>query len=359
MEYITEPALQCDYCLQFHATVRMKNSIVVVSTCDKDITPHIWTYNLWTEQWRKCHIFEGKELPATGAMFGLKIKSAMYVLSDGCNNLWKFMLLTEGVFQQSIVHNGNPTKLPSPRRGPCIWEYGDKIWIYGGFGKSPVGFINDHGAFEMSRRSQERGFNNQLFSFDPSTEIWRNIECFGDVPSPRSNASSAVIIDKIWLYGGMSASSQKYDLYESNMHSFTWTQIDTDIVKPKLFFPLLTATKMNQLVLHGRHTQATSMAWSTWILDTGSRKWTKFPVSAECDFSCHHTSTTGLNNDVINICGHSRKCKCENLISRVMLGPRSLQQLAMRIIHEYRTCLPWWESLPPSLKCKLLGKLIK
>ena len=42
----------------------------------------------------------------------------------------------------------------------------------------------------------------------------------------------------------------------------------------------------------------------------------------------------------------------------VMLGPRSLQQLAMRIIHENKRELPY-ESLPPALLSKLMGKLIK
>ena len=345
--------------VQLLAAVRLKDCIVVVSIHNEDNTQHIsliWTYNLWTEKWNKCQILKGKALSKRSTLFGVEIKSVLYMY-DGCTNLWKLIPQTKGLFHKSVIHNDNQKEIPSPRDGLSVWEYRDKMWIYGGFGESPVGFFNDHGAFER-RYWQESGFNNQLFSFDPPTEKWKNVECFGDVPSPRASAATAVIKDEVWLYGGSSATSYKYDLYKLNMHSLTWTQIDID--RPKVSHALFTVTTSNQLVLHGLSPsgQGILRPLETWILDTGSSKWKQFPVSEECTLICLYTATTGLNNDVIMVYNHSHSCKSENSILPVLLEPRSLQQLSMRIIHEYSGELPW-ESLPQTLICKLMGKLIR
>ena len=295
----SEPALQ------FHVAVRIKDCIVVVSRNDEDKKQQIWTYNLWTDQWKQCLIrvkrreFRKREdmFYSTEHMFGVEIRSIIYMFDElvDFTQLWKLIPLRDGVFQQRINYHDNPLKRPSPRGDrPCVWKYGDKMWMFGGYGESPFSFMNDHGDFERSTKLPSnfvRGFNNQLFCYDPSVETWENIACRGDVPSPRAGASSAIINDKVWLYGGDSPRSNKYDFYEFNMRSFTWTQIDTDISRPEVT-TLLMATTTNQLVLF-------ACSKENWILDIESSKWKKLPVSAECNFLCHQTATTGLNNDVI------------------------------------------------------------
>ena len=137
------------------------------------------------------------------------------------------------------------------------------------------------------------------------------------------------------------------------MHLFTWTKINTYISRPELYTPLLTATTTDQLVLKG---QSDDVPSTSWILDTKLNKWEQLPVSTECDPACHLLYTTGLNNDVVLVC--DPVCECNKLISSVMLGPRSLQQLAMRTIYGYRQELPW-KSLPTTFISKLMGKLTK
>ena len=129
--------------------------------------------------------------------------------------------------------------------------------------------------------------------------------------------------------------AHKYDLYEFNMHSFTWTQIDRDISRPEIACPLLTATTADQLVLQGIN-EKKNRSLSTWILNNESNNWEQLPDPAECDQWCHHTATTGSNNDVINVYDRSGDCKCNKMILSVMLEPRALQQVAVRIIYENR-----------------------
>ena len=203
-------------------------------------------------------------------------------------------------------------------------------------------------------------YNNQLFACSPFIDKWTNVECSGDVPSPRSRASTAIIKDKAWLYGGETARQCVYDLYELNMNSLTWTQIDIGISRPELLNTTLTPITTTQLVLRGW--SKSRYSWSTWILNTESNKWEEHPVFAEiCDPVCHHRATTDLSSDVVDIVDHfpeGQVCKCHKSVLSVMLEPRKLQQLAMKIIYEYRTILPW-KSLPQSLICKLMGKLTR
>ena len=252
MENITTPARQ------FHVAVRMKDCIVVVSRNDEDKKQQIWTYNLWTEQWKQCLIrvnrreFRKTEdmYYSTECMLGVEIRSIIYMFDElvDFKRLWKLIPLRDGAFLQRINYNDNPFKLPSQRVCPCVWKYGDKMWMFGGYGESPLSFMNDHGDFERARMHPNCGWNNQLFCYDPSVDTWENMACHGDVPSPRAYASLAIIKDKVWLYGGdNSPKSNKYDFYEFNMRSFTWTQINTDISRPELVSTLLTATTTNQL----------------------------------------------------------------------------------------------------------------
>ena len=94
------------------------------------------------------------------------------------------------------------------------------MWVFGGFGPSPVNVLNDHGNFDLWDPLSD-GTNNQLLSFDPSTKTWTNAECFGDIPSPRWGASIAMVEDTVWLHGGSNHSDfDKSDFYELNMLSF-------------------------------------------------------------------------------------------------------------------------------------------
>ena len=247
--------------------------------------------------------------------------------------------------------------MPSPRRYHWGWKYGDKMWIFGGYGESPVGYLNDHGNFN------ECGSNNQLFSYDPSKQIWKNVECFGEVPSPRLQHSAAVMEDKVWLSGGYTSFSLwENEFYELNMNSLAWTHIHTSVPTFQDFSTVtLAPLTANQLVIHGHSNEGRS----TWILDVNEPyQCRKYRAAEECYRSPDSsTGISGLNNDVIilgeHCCQHTDN-RSNKVILSVMLEPKtlSLQHLALRIIHQYKTSLTW-KSLPPSLQRKLTGALSK
>ena len=278
----------------------------------------------------------------------------MFGGGDMLNSLWKITQSADGAFHWNIINMENH-KMPSPRRHYCGWEYEDKMWIFGGYsGISPVGYLNDHGYF--ARTGGTSGLNNQLFSYNPSVHTWKSIECSGDVPSPRRSTSAAAINDKVWLYGGYTTCGWKDELYELNMNSLAWTHIHNFLPTPrgfrKSFLVPLTA---NQLALHSHSHEGRS----TWILDVNeSRSYISarpYPAAEECyclQYSC--TGTCGLNNDVIilRVGGHVSD-RCTKPVFSVMLKPKSLQQLAMTIIHQNKKDLPWRSLLPP-LICKRL-----
>ena len=69
--------------------------------------------------------------------------------------------------------------------------------------------------------------NNQLLCFNPSTKKWTNPQCFGDVPSPRATHKTAITDNKVWLFVGLNEFKFPLeDLFDFNMQSCVWTQIE-------------------------------------------------------------------------------------------------------------------------------------
>ena len=337
--------------LQNHVAVRMDCRIVVFSSGTRGFRCVIenWTYNMWTEQWREFPETQGGQLGSAQDLRGVAIRSIIYMFGGDYSSckLWKLTQSTNGSYDWINISVEN-SKMPSPRCDHCGWEYGDKLWIFGGYGKSPVGFLNDHGDFFW--QTGNFGLNNQLFVYAPSMQCWKNMECDGDVPSPRECASAAVVKDKAWLYGGCTTLGWEDKLYELNMISLTWTHIHTVAPRPPAFIQsLISPATPSQLVLHsGSHKDK-----STWIFDVESHEWKQYQEGPRCYCIPHHTGTSGLNNDVIILLDHNFN-KCEQAIFPLMLEPKNLQQLAVRMIYQNRNDLPL-KFLPPSLLSKLFG----
>ena len=351
---MAEKVLQAPECLLFHAAVRMEDCIAVFMS--HEYAHEFWKYNLWTEQWRKCPIKRHLQFPRTEYLRGAAIRSVVYMFGGGptpSNTLWKLIQNSDGSFGWKTILMENK-KMPSPRIDHCGWENGDKLWIFGGYGKSPVGYMNDHGDFagNLPRWDGMCG-NNQLFSYDPLMQSWKNMACYGDVPSPQGSHIVATSKEKVWLYGGYSGAPGavcKNKLYELNMESLVWTHIRTSIQISKSFrTSSLTPLSQNRLVIDG----CSSEGRSTWIFDVESDRLRQFPASAKCYcFLFPATGTSGLNGDVIILGGHKTPCNKRDF--SVMLEPKSLQQFAMRIIYKYEKDLPW-KNLPLMLIRRLFG----
>ena len=195
--------------------VRLGHYILVIGGhClkDRESSCHeIWMFNLYTEQWAKCIMQECESVPriVTGACV-VAIRGDVYMfggvrntdfMTD--NQLWKLTRTDQDHFAWHEVSTSDKPKVPSPRADHSGWEYNRMLWIFGGYGFSPVGYLNDYG-------EDDYGYNNQLLCFVPSTEEWRNLKCSGSCPTPRGYCASAIIRDTVWLYGGNGRLSGPY-----------------------------------------------------------------------------------------------------------------------------------------------------
>ena len=323
---------------------------------DHDFIPLnvIWMYNLYTEQWRKHMIPQGQTVPIEKrSACAVVIRSDVYMFG-GCaptesrcitNALWKLAMDHAGSFVWSNIVMTNDETTPSPRYYHTGWEHAEKLWTFGGCGSSPDGFLNEYGDFVHF-------CNNQLLCFNPSNEEWTNPQCCGRVPEPRIGHATTKCQDKVWLYGGFDYEKAFHGLHELNMHSCTWTIIETQQMQPQAYvYCTMSMMSENKLVLHGGKDNNWKRLSDTWILDLETETWKQY--SSDTPRSSH-TGSQGINNSVIiigGILGNGNMDPCQSMykpIFHVLIEPKSLQQLAMQKICKHHTVLPW-KCLPRKL----------
>ena len=356
-----------------HCAVYLDNCIIIFggycSRRNKPISTRvIWSYNLYTEEWKEYVIQETVDAPepfvrAVADTIDGTIYTFGGVNKKYLNDLWTLKKTKRECFIWSYIKPQCKEQSPSPRTGHTGWEYNGKLWIFGGLGPSPEGYLNCNGD---TAAISPRFWNNQLLCYDPNTQKWSNPQCFGDVPSPRSGHCSAIIKNKAWLFGGVGRPCCN-DIFELTMHSLTWTQIQTVIPHPRAcLYSTLTAVTEGQLVLHG----GLSTQGQTWILDLKSHSWRLYRSREVHSRSCH-TGSSGLNSSVIMFGGYGSQDvrdvfhvalellkfqkfqkKKKKKKKNVALEAKLLQQLAMKIIYKHQDKLPW-EVLPAKLISRL------
>ena len=360
--------------LEKHIAVRLNHCLVIfggytgIDAGQFQANSHnVWLYNLYLEQWRKYQIPKKKQVPqhllaACGVVIGDDIYTfGGHGLHPGghqeisipvSNELWK--LTRKASFEWNRILVKHKKNTPSPRAGQSGWEYDGKFWIFGGCGPSISDYLNEHGKMQMPMGNRN-GFNNQLLHFNPVSNEWKNLKCYGTVPSPRSCHATTVLEDITWVYGGQNVDIDFNDLYELGMCSLTWTKIQTEMpMPPRMSACSLNVTRENQLVLHcGQQDDGFYLFEDTWILDQSSYSWTK--CTYDHSFRAYHTGSLGINNNIIIIGGTSAddferdSDKCAPMCN-IMLEPKSLQQMSIMTVYKYHDHLP----------CKCLPKkLIK
>ena len=330
--------------MESHVAVRWKDSMVVLSDHNRR---RVWLYNLWTEQWQKYSLQKGQYLPIEDGQCGVEIGSDIYMFR-GFGQLWKLMRITDDLFAYDTIPTKDPTKTPSPREAYSAWQHGEKMWIFGGFGDPPVGYLHDYGDFIGAGSFT---CNNQLLCYDPFSHMWTNIRCSGDTPSPRTYAAVAVTKDKSYLYGGHKSLQRLYDLYELSMRSFTWTQVKVSGPKPtySLTTSLIPVTD-NTLVLYCGNGHGKGC---TKILDVKSHI-LKEHLETKIGHCFVNTGTTGLRGSAIILSGSIHSHQSYNPVLTVRIEPKSLQQLAMQMIYQ-KVDRTLWEMLPKTLRRKMMG----
>ena len=344
-----------------HVAVNMEHYILVFGgmACVKHTyipLDVIWEYNLYTEQWRKRAVTFKSSQNVPQACMGTcaaVIRSDLYVFGEwkvnhACgpkNSLWKLSMNTLRIFHWQKIIIGDRAKEPSHRCFHTGWEFEDKLWIFGGYGCSPDGFINNYGDFV-------HGHNNQLLYFNPSRKEWTNPQCYGMIPEPREAHATTIVQDKVSLYGGSNSYDECFDdLYALSMDSLTWTLIQTSPLKPqKREQCSLSAIAEDKLLLHGGIGPEFESLRDTWTIDLSSNIWRRYP--SDLNHNCH-TACQGLSNSVVVIGGRSAEQSLRTCTFHLRLEPKLLKQLALQVTYKYRTVVPW-EFLPSRL-IALLG----
>ena len=369
-----------------HMAVRLEHYIVVIGGLDMENQPlchyKIWTYNIYMKRWRTHRtkglwtfpkrapaLYEGCVAAIGGDLYifgGRKIRHRQYPPLCEClcyfttNSVWKLTRTPKEYFAcRELSFLLKPSRgLPSKRRNHTGWEYAGNLWVFGGYAEEPNGYLNDHGDYT-------NGCSNQLFCFDPCRETWRNPECHGSVPLPRGRHATAVLEDKVWLYGGRNrVTAFDGELYELNMCSLAWTQIETGETKPQARYSCtLTAISDDKLVLFGGQRSSRAVFHDIWIMDLPSKTWKEMEEADEPRSG--HTDCLGINNKIIIIGGceaQSTRQSGTNNYTTLVSAPESLQQMAMMTIFINKDEVPW-RCLPRKLinilglwdwRCKLV-----
>ena len=347
--------------IMHNIAVQLDHFIVIIDCSGKGAIEdhiHTWTYNLYTEEWKKYLIPEGNLIPTNLVYaYGVGIDKEMYVLKFSENvHLWQLTRDTNGYFAWNTVSVKDGTKIPMTRKDFTGWEYAGKLWIFGENMYPYTGpanrYLNDNGQFY--------GFcTNQLLQFDIVTKEWASMKCTGDVPMPRCDHATAIFEDKVWLYGGRNYlinAPSLHEVYQLDMRTLTWIQLQTGHPKPqgRIISCSLNVTANNQLVLHGgakldvTHGTLGDELGDTWILDLSTQTWRMYTSEKE-HRRCFHSGASGISNDIFIVGGINEMMKRVKDIFHVMLEPKRLQQLAMKTVYKNRRELPWKKCLPKKL----------
>ena len=143
------------------------------------------------------------------------------------------------------------------------------------------------------------------------------------------------------------------DFFQLDMPSHIWTQVTTNHTKPLgRCCSSLTAISENMLVLHAGASKLGYGHRDTWIIDLSSQARREY-TSNQDDLRACHTGSLGVNKSVIVIGGLIQSSlQAHRSTFHVMLEPKSLQQLAMRIIYTNQNVLSW-KCLPSKLVAQL------
>ena len=321
----------------------------------------ICMYNLYTEQWTT-HLIKDTDVPppcsgASATLIGVDI----YMFGGEtipqlrlANALWKLNKTPTRGFVWCEIKQQSKGQSPSPRYMHSAWEYGRKLWIFGGDTNSIDGYLNDNGDTSEFE-------NNQVLCFNPSQKEWTNPMCSGNIPEPRSQHATAIIRDKAWLYGGLNLDYIRAfdDLYQLDMDSLTWTEICTS---EKALSPgsciscTLTAVTEDYLVMHGGVCHASAPEFNTWIFNVTSASWRIYLIKGKDkqDDKRFHSCALRINHSTVIITGgelldweHPQPHEPLQDIN-ITLKPKSLEHLAMQTIYKNQKTLPW-QMLPKKL----------
>ncbi|EAQ89641.1 hypothetical protein CHGG_06260 [Chaetomium globosum CBS 148.51] len=113
------------------------------------------------------------------------------------NNRWEMLIAGSD--------SGAPPqgKLPPARTNHTVVTYNDKLYLFGG----------------------TNGFKwfNDVWCYDPMTNLWSQLDCIGYIPSPREGHAAAIVDDVMYIFGGRTEEGADLgDLAAFRISSLRW-----------------------------------------------------------------------------------------------------------------------------------------
>lgn len=120
-------------------------------------------------------------------------------------------------------------RLPSPRDKHNMCLYGERMYVFGGYGPNIMQYLHEQGNWDASGDQNGGlddmlGWNNQVLELDLRALSWRNPRTSGSIPSSRAASASCLVGNQWFIFGGRHMDARLNDLHYLNLDTFVWTR---------------------------------------------------------------------------------------------------------------------------------------
>ena len=146
---------------------------------------------------------------------------------------------------------------PSLSNHAAVWQNSTSLlWLFGG------------------KRSAQ-SVSSDIYTLNSKLSIWKKIDIIGTSPTPRYLTASAILNEKLFVYGGIDGSNTVLkDFWSFSLNTLTWTQL-LSMGPDALSGASLTAVNGTELILFGHNSfDRSSPTPRLWRYSTVSNTWT-------------------------------------------------------------------------------------
>jgi len=121
----------------------------------------------------------------------------------------------------------------------ACWSYGDKVYLFGGFGPPPpsISKLEKQGSLYEFKEdpstvvgygSYVRGWSNQLVAYNRTTNRWEWPVTSGLPPAPRAAHSATRAGPAAYIFGGRHMETRLNDLHRLDLRTLAWSLVMAD-----------------------------------------------------------------------------------------------------------------------------------
>ncbi|GFS22868.1 kelch domain-containing protein 2-like [Elysia marginata] len=321
----------------------------------------VWSYNLDLDRWFK-YVPHGNSPEFASGACSAVVWPYWYIflghnLNGNSNEMSRLNL------QTCTWESVGPEMRISPRDKSVAWVFGSKIFVFGGYGVSPYTtylWNRETDVFSKENWNDERGWDNQIASFDTLTNQWHPVETRGPKPKARAAHSAVRVGEAVYIFGGRSGGMRMADLHRLDLLDLTWSgELSCQGQRPEgRSWHTMSALSRHKLVLMGGYNTSGQILDDLWLLSLESMSWSIL-LQHSNRFRLWHTSCANSMGDVLifggctnDILDNSRRMEASDHVLTVRLEPFSLERLCMhRLWRNGYSNQAGWDSLPRS--CQL------